>query len=141
MNPAPSWDLGHLRLGWLVMAAAGGIGIPIFGWQRGAVGALSFAGSLVLVGVFFSLSALAVSKAGKVADALTMPVALAMYVLKVVVLGILLGALGNAAWIDVPALVTGIVGGTIAWLVVHAFKVATSRIYYVDPANNTTTTS
>jgi ATP synthase protein I len=74
-----------------------------------------------------------VAVAGRVADSLTLPVALGTYLIKVVLLGILLVAVRDQPWLDPKPFGLAVLAGTVAWTVVHAHRVWTAQIYYVDP--------
>ena len=88
---------------------------------------------LAIVAAFFSVGAYAVAAAGRVSDSLTLPVALGTYVLKIGLLGVLLVALRDEPWVDRKPFGLAIAIGTVAWTVVHARRVWTAQLYYVDP--------
>lgn len=133
-TPAPvPWDLSHVRSGLVatgVLALAGG---PATWLLRDARAAAWVLAGLAVVAAFFAAGAYAVAAAGRVADSLTLPVALGTYLLKVVLLGILLVALRDRTWLDPRAFGLSIAVGTLTWTGVHARRVWTGAIYYVDP--------
>jgi ATP synthase protein I len=131
--PRAGWDLGHLRSGLLVSAALAAVAVPTVWLLRDARGALWVLAGLAIVATFFSASAVAVAWAGRIADALTLPVALTAYVTKIVLLGVLLVSVRDSAALDAPALAWSVIGGTVAWTAVHVRRVWTARLYYVDP--------
>jgi hypothetical protein len=88
---------------------------------------------LAIVAAFFSVGAYAVAAAGRVSDSLTLPVALGTYTVKVALLGVLLVALRDRPWLDPRPFGLAIAAGTVAWTVVHARRVWTAQLYYVDP--------
>ena len=130
---ATPWDLSHVRAGLVTTGLLAVVGIPPAWLLRDARAAAWVAVGLVIGGVFFSVSAYAVAAAGRVADSLTLPVALGTYLIKVVLLGILLLALRDQPWLDPQAFGLAIAVGTVAWTVVHARRVWTTQVYYVDP--------
>lgn len=130
---ATPWDLSHVRAGLVTTGLLAVVGIPPAWLLRDARAAAWVAVGLVIVAVFFSVSAYAVAAAGRVADSLTLPVALGTYLIKVVLLGILLLALRDQPWLDPQAFGLAIAVGTVAWTVVHARRVWTTQVYYVDP--------
>ena len=71
--------------------------------------------------------------AGRVSDSLTLPVALGTYLLKIALLGVLLVWLRDKPWLDPKPFGIAIAVGTVAWTVVHARRVWTAQLYYVDP--------
>jgi hypothetical protein len=131
-GPVP-WDLSHVRAGLLTTAVLGGLGIPLAWLVRDARAAGWVAAGLAVVALFFSVSAYAVAVAGRIADSLTLPVALGTYLIKVVLLAVLLVAVRDRPWLDPRAFGLSVVVGTFAWTGVHARRVWTAKLYYVDP--------
>jgi hypothetical protein len=132
-RPAAGWELGHLRAGLLVTAALGALAAPPVWLLRGGRAALWVLAGLAIVAAFFSVSALAVAWAGRIADELTLPVALTTYLIKIVLLGVLLVTVRDSSALDAPALAWSVLGGTVVWTGVHVRRVWTARLYYVDP--------
>ena len=132
MSAVP-WDLGHLRSGLLTTGVLAVVGIPLAWLGRDARAAAWVAVGLAIVAAFFCLGALAVAAAGRIGEELTLPAALGTYLIKVVLLGVLLVSVQGKPWLDPTALGLSVLVGTLAWTVVHARRVWTSRIYYVDP--------
>jgi len=132
--PAPvPWDLGHVRAGLASTGVLAAAGIPLVWLVRDARAAGWVAAGLAVVAVFFSAGALAVAAAGRVADSLTLPVALGTYLIKVVLLGMLLVALRDRPWLDPKAFGLSVAVGTLGWTAAHARRVWTATPYYVDP--------
>jgi uncharacterized membrane protein len=109
------------------------LGVPLTWLLRDGRGAAWVLAGLAIVAAFFSVSAYAVAAAGRVSDSLTLPVALGTYVLKIALLGVLLVALRDEPWVDRRPFGLAIAIGTVAWTVVHARRVWTAPLYYVDP--------
>lgn len=131
------WDISHLRTGAAVTGALAVVGVPL-GWvARGPAGALWVAIGLLIVAAFFTVSTLAVAWAGRRSDSLTLPVALATYVGKILILGAIMLAVRGRTWLEPEALGWAVFAGTVGWTVAHARRVWTSPMYYVtepDPA-------
>lgn len=132
-TPTKTWDLSHVRAGLLTTAVLAVVGVPLLWLLRDARAAVCALAGLAIVAAFFSVSAYAVAAAGRVSDSLTLPVALGTYVLKIAVLGVLLVAVRDASWLDRKPFGFAIAIGTVAWTVVHARRVWTAQLYYVDP--------
>jgi len=127
------WDLGHVRAGLLATAGLGALAAPLVWALRGGRAAAWVLVGLAIVAAFFSVSALAVAWAGRVANELTLPVALTTYVTKVVLLGVMLVTVRDWATLDGAALAWSVLGGTLTWTGVHLRRVWTAKLYYVDP--------
>ena len=132
-SPTKSWDLSHVRAGLLTTALLAVVGAPLTWLLRDGRAAAWVLAGLAIVAAFFSVSAYAVAAAGRVSDSLTLPVALGTYVLKIALLGVLLVALRGRPWLDPKPFGLAIAIGTVAWTVVHARRVWTAQLYYVDP--------
>jgi hypothetical protein len=132
-TPAVGWDLSHVRAGLVTTGVLAVLGVPIAWLVRDARAAAWVLAGLAVVAVFFSVGAYAVAAAGRVSDSLTLPVALGTYFVKVVLLGILLVSVRDQPWLDPKPFGFAVLAGTIAWTVVHARRVWTAQLYYVDP--------
>jgi ATP synthase protein I len=130
--PVP-WDVSHVRAGLAATGVLAAIGIPLAWLVRDGRAAAWVAAGLALVVVFFSVSAYAVAIAGRVADSLTLPVALGTYLIKVIVLAVVLIAVRDRSWLDPGAFGLSVAAGTFLWTGVHARRVWTAKLYYVDP--------
>ena len=132
-DPPQPWDLSHVKAGLKVTALLAAVGVPLAWLLRDARAAAWVLAGLAVVVVFFSVSAYAVAWAGRVSDELTLPVALGTYLIKVMVLAIVILAVRDRPWLDPQAFGLAVVVGTFAWTGVHARRVWTGQIYYVDP--------
>lgn len=130
---AQPWDLSHVKAGLKVTGLLALVGAPLAWLVRDARAAAWVLAGLAVVVVFFSVSAYAVAAAGRVSDSLTLPVALGTYLIKVVLLAVLLVAVRDQPWLDPRAFGLSVAAGTFAWTAVHARRVWTGQIYYVDP--------
>jgi ATP synthase protein I len=131
--PPVPWDLSHLRTGLVTTGVLAVLGVPVAWLMRDGRAAAWVLAGLAIVAVFFSVGAYAVAAAGRVSDALTLPVALGTYLVKVGLLGVLLVALRGRPWLDPKPFGVAVAVGTVAWTVVHARRVWTAQLYYVDP--------
>ena len=132
-SPTKAWDLSHVRAGLLTTGVLAVVGAPLAWLVRDGRAAGWVLAGLAIVAAFFSVSAYAVAAAGRVSDSLTLPVALGTYVLKIGLLGVLLVAMRGRPWLDPKPFGLAIAIGTVAWTVVHARRVWTAQLYYVDP--------
>ncbi len=98
-----------------VLVVLGVVGVPVTWVVRDSVAGLSALAGLALVAAFFTMSTLAVSWADRIAPALTLPIALATYTGKVIVLAILLAGLRGTS-VDLPAFAVAIIVGVFGWL-------------------------
>ena len=130
---ATPWDLSHVRAGLVATGVLAVVAAPLTWLLRDARAAAWVLAGLAIVALFFSAGAAAVAAAGRVADSLTLPVALGTYLIKVMLLGILLVSLRDRTWLDPRAFGLAIAAGTLTWTVVHARRVWTTPTYYVDP--------
>jgi ATP synthase protein I len=131
--PPVGWDLSHLRAGLVTTGVLAVVGAPLTWLVRDGRAAGWVLLGLAIVAVFFSAGAYAVAAAGRVSDSLTLPVALGTYLLKIALLGVLLVWLRDKSWLDPKPFGIAIAVGTVAWTVVHARRVWTAQLYYVDP--------
>lgn len=127
------WSLGHLRICWLALAMAGVLLVvagSVFSGGRAVAGA---ALGVLIVGAFFSVSAVVIAKAGEINPKLVMLAALAAYVVKIVALGLVLTFLPRDGVFDTRWMAAGVGLGLFVWLGAHMRYVWTTQIYYVDP--------
>ena len=127
------WSLGHLKLCWVTLIVAGVLLVvagAVFSGGRAAAGAAL--GGLI-VGAFFSVSAVVIARAGQVNPKLVMIAALATYVVKIIALGLVLTFLPRDWVFDTHWMAAGVGLGLFVWLGAHMRYVWTTQIYYVDP--------
>ena len=87
----------------------------------------------VIVGAFFTFSAVVIAWVGKTNPKTVMVAALFAYVIKVLVLGIVLATMPIDGPIDVKWMAGAIGLGLFLWLGAHMRYAWTLKIYYVDP--------
>jgi len=127
------WSLGHLRL-CLTVLIAGGLVLGIVGGLVSGLGAvLGVILGTVIVGGFFTFSAVVIAWVGKTNPKTVMVAALFAYVIKVLVLGIVLATMPIDGPINVRWMAGAIGLGLFLWLGAHMRYVWTLKLYYVDP--------
>ncbi len=130
---AGAWSLAHLRLCLPVLAAGGvvlgAVGAVVDGW--GAV--LGVLIGTVIVGAFFSFSAVVIAWVGKTNPGTVMVAALFAYVIKVLILAIVLMTMPIDGLVNVKWMAGAIGLGLFLWLAAHMRYVWTLKLYYVDP--------
>ena len=130
---AGAWSLAHLRLCLPVLAAGGvvlgDVGAVVDGW--GAV--LGVLIGTVIVGAFFSFSAVVIAWVGRTNPNTVMVAALFAYVIKVFVLAVILMAMPIDGPVNVRWMAGAIGLGVFLWLGAHMRYVWTLKLYYVDP--------
>ena len=127
------WSLHHLRSCVLLLCVEGFVLAVIGGIVAGPRAVLGVVVGTVVVGLFFTASALAIARFGSRSPKLVMPVALGSYLAKVIALGIVLVALPRDGAIDTRWMALAIAIGVFVWLGAHLRYVLTNKIYYVDP--------
>lgn len=127
------WSLGHLRICWIALVA----GAVLLGVVGGIVTGLGAVWGVVLgtviVGAFFTFSAVVIAWVGKTNPKTVMIAALFAYVIKVLVLAIVLMTMPIDGPVDVKWMAGAIGLGLFLWLGAHMRYVWTLKLYYVDP--------
>ena len=135
-GPTPTPLRLTLRSGLRGVVLAAPLALALSGGLGGIRGLLSSAAGLVLVGAFFLVSMVLVERANTVGPALTLPVALTVYGVKIVILGVIVFGTDAVSHLNAPAFCWSVVGATLAWLISHAVGVWRTRLPYVviEPA-------
>ncbi len=120
-----------LRAGLRGVALAAPVALALSGGFGGVRGLVSSAVGLLLVSLFFLVSMVLVEMANTVGPGLTLPVALTVYGVKVVVLGVIVFGTDWAKHLNGPAFAWTVVGATLGWLISHAVGVWRTRMPYV----------
>jgi ATP synthase protein I len=97
----------------------------------GGKGALGVAFGLVLAAAFFSVTVLAVGAAGRLAPDLMLPVALIVFALKMMVVGLLLFLLRDVTAFDHAAFALAVVLGACTYMAAEMRLALRSRVPYV----------
>lgn len=130
---AGAWSLAHLRL-CLPVLVAGGVVLGVTGALVGGWGAvLGVLIGTVIVGAFFSFSAVVIAWVGRTNPNTVMIAALFAYVIKVFVLALILMTMPIDGPVDVRWMAGAIGLGVFLWLGAHMRYVWTLKLYYVDP--------
>ncbi len=128
-----AWSLRHLRICGTALAAAAVvltvIGLVTAGWSA-ALGVLI---GTVIVGAFFTFSAVVIARVGRNHPKKVMWVALGAYSIKVIALMIVLVLMPREGAVDVRWMAGSIGLGVAVWLGAHMRYVLTNKIFYVDP--------
>ena len=120
-----------LRAGLTGVALAAPVAISLSAGLAGVRGLVSSLVGLALVAVFFLVSMVLVERANTVGPALTLPVALTVYAIKIVVLGVIVFGTDAVSQLNAPAFCWSVVGATLGWLIAHAVAVWRTRMPYV----------
>jgi ATP synthase protein I len=130
---AGAWSLGHLRLCLPVLVAGGlilgAVGAVAAGW--GAV--LGVLIGTVIVGAFFTFSAVVIAWVGRTNPNTVMIAALFAYVIKVFILALILMTMPIDGPVNVRWMAGAIGLGVFGWLGAHMRYVWTLKLFYVDP--------
>lgn len=129
-----AWDLGYLRVGAMITAAAAVVAVPIVGLTAGASQAWGVVLGLAVVVAFFALSGVVVAWAGRIHYSWTLPAALITFGMKALVLLAVVLSLPDDGPISPRAFGWAVVAGVLGWQVVHVRWVLTRKLLYVDPA-------
>lgn len=126
-------DLRLLRGAALPTAAVAVVALVVSGVLAGGKGVLGAAVGGAIVVAFFTVSLVAVAKAGQIFPQLMLPVALGTYVLKLGVLYLFIAAFVDARWMAPKAFALTVIACTLTWMVAEVRAFLTQRILYVDP--------
>ena len=127
------WSLGHLKICWISLTVAGVLLVIAGTVSSGGRAAAGAALGSLIVGAFFSVSAVVIAKAGQANPKFVMVAALATYVVKIIALGVVLTFLPRDWIFDTRWMAAGVGLGLFVWLGAHMRYVWTTQIYYVDP--------
>lgn len=127
------WSLGHLKL-CLIALIGGGVVLGVIAALVSGLGAvLGVVLGTVIVGAFFSFSAVVIAWVGKTNPGTVMVAALFAYVIKVLILVIVLMTMPIDGLVNVKWMAGAIGLGLFLWLAAHMRYVWTLKLYYVDP--------
>ncbi|MGI8418246.1 MAG: hypothetical protein ACR2P2_19020 [Nakamurella sp.] len=127
------WSLGHLGVCWATLLIAGAVLTVVGALVSGAGAAWGVVIGTFIVGLFFSISAVVIAKAGEWNPKAVLPAALGTYVVKIVALGVVLTVMPRAGFVDTRWMAGAVGLGLFCWLGAHLQYVWTSKILYVDP--------
>ena len=126
------WSLQHLRLCWTVLLACGLVLGVVGAFVAGAGAVVGVVIGIGIVGLFFTVSAVAIAKVGEVAPGAVMLAALLTYIVKVVLLAMVLLTMPVDGFVNTKWM-AAIAVGLFGWLAAHMRYVWTLKLFYVDP--------
>lgn len=130
---AGPWSVAHLRICWLTLVPVGIVLAVVAALVAGGP-ALAGAGvGIVIVGAFFTISTLVIAAVGARHPHAVLVTALATYLVKIVMLGIVIVVLPADGPIAPRWMAIAVAIGLIAWMAAHLRYVWTAKIFYVDP--------
>ncbi len=127
------WSLEHLRICWIALVLAGFVLVVVGAVVAGGRAAAGAALGTLIVGLFFSFSAVIIAKSGERSPKLVMPAALSSYVFKIIALGVVLTVMPRDGVFDTRWMAAAVGLGLFVWLGAHMRYVWTTQLYYVDP--------
>lgn len=127
------WSLGHLKLCLIVLISGGAVLGVAAAFIDGLGAVLGVVMGTVIVGAFFSFSAVVIAWVGKTNPGTVMVAALFAYVIKVLILAIVLMTMPIDGLVNVKWMAGAIGLGLFLWLGAHMRYVWTLKLYYVDP--------
>ncbi|WP_336208383.1 hypothetical protein [Nonomuraea sp. LPB2021202275-12-8] len=114
----------------LVVGVAAVVVALVVAGGKGALGAVI---GTLLVGVFFSISVVAVSAAARVSPQMMAIAAMVSYLVKVIVIMVMLVAFGDTAMWNAQAFAWTVVVCTIVWTAFEVRAFVKTKMLYVDP--------
>ncbi|WP_084960820.1 hypothetical protein [Thermoactinospora rubra] len=126
-------DVRVLKMAALPTLAVGVVAAVVAAVVAGGKGALGAALAVLLVGVFFSISVVAVSYASRVSPQIMAMAAVGSYIVKVVVLMIVLRAFGDTTAWNPKAFAWAVIVCTIVWTAAEVRGFVKTKMLYVDP--------
>ncbi|WP_327087039.1 hypothetical protein OIE66_32620 [Nonomuraea sp. NBC_01738] len=126
-------DVRVLKSAALPTLAVGAVAVVVSFFLAGGKGAIGAAVGILLVGVFFSISVVAVSYAAKVSPQMMAIAAMVSYLVKVVVIMVMLRTFGDTTAWNPRAFAWAVVVGTIVWTAAEVRAFIKTKMLYVDP--------
>ncbi len=127
-----AWSLRHLRLCWVALVAAGAplaAAAAVLAGGRAVAGALL---GLLIVGTFFTVSAVAIARVGARHPTRVMWTALVAYVAKMIALGLVVALIPRDGFLETRWMAGAVGLGLFVWLAAHMRFVWTNKSFYVD---------
>lgn len=128
------WSLGHLPICWSALLIAGAVLAIAGAIASGSRAAWGSVIGTMIVGLFFTVSAVVIAKAGRRNPKLVLSAALGTYVVKIVALGAVLVTIPADGAIDTHWMAGAVGLGLLAWMAAHLRYVLTAKLFYVDPS-------
>ncbi|UBU15133.1 hypothetical protein [Nonomuraea gerenzanensis] len=126
-------DVRVLKSAAIPTALVGVVAVVVAFLTAGGKGALGAALGTLLVGVFFSISVVAVSYAARVSPQLMAIAAMVSYLVKVVVIMIVLSAFRDTTLWNTLAFAWAVVVCTLVWTGFEVRAFMKAKMFYVDP--------
>lgn len=127
------WSLRHLRLCWIALGAVGAVLTVVASLVRGSEGGIGALLGILIVGLFFTVSAVVIARVGARNPERVMWAALGAYFVKMVALGIVVAVIPRDGFLDTRWLAGAVCLGLMVWLAAHMRFVWTNKIMYVSP--------
>ncbi|WP_111765467.1 hypothetical protein [Nakamurella deserti] len=129
-----AWSLRHLRLCWIGLGAAGGLLTVVAFLAAGAGAGVGSLLGTVIVGAFFTVSAVVIARVGARRPQSVMWAALGAYVVKMLALYVVVAITPRDGFVDTRWLAGAVGLGLVVWLAAHMRFVWTNKIMYVSPS-------
>ncbi|MER6942735.1 hypothetical protein ABT294_01810 [Nonomuraea sp. NPDC000554] len=126
-------DVRVLKSAALPTLAVGVVAVVVALLLSGGKGALGAAVGTLLVGVFFSISVVAVSYASRISPQMMAIAAMGSYLVKVVVIMLMLATFGDTTAWNSRAFAWSVVVCTIVWTAFEVRAFIKTKMLYVDP--------
>ncbi|MEV6153882.1 hypothetical protein AB0L53_26400 [Nonomuraea sp. NPDC052129] len=126
-------DVRVLKSAAIPTLAVGVVAVVVALLLAGAKGALGAAIGTALVGVFFSISVVAVSYAARVSPQIMAIVAMVSYLIKVIAIMAMLAAFGDTTAWNNKAFAWSVVVCTLVWTAFEVRAFMKTKMLYVDP--------
>jgi hypothetical protein len=124
--------LRHLPAGLAASGVLLVVGAVVGFMLRGWAGVAGAAAGVALVATSYVLSTLAVAWADSVNPRLIMPVGLATYVVKVILIGVGMAAISSTDWAGFVPMGIAVMAAAVGWIVAQAWWTWHARIPYVE---------
>jgi ATP synthase protein I len=110
----------------------------IVGWlTKGGAGAAGAAAGVVLVVASYVISSVVIAWADAVNPKLIMPVGLATYGIKFVVIGVVMWVIASTDWAGLIPMAISIIVAVLVWTLAQSVWTYRAKILYVDPSDET----
>lgn len=126
-------DYRSVWLGCAGLAVLAAVGLPVAYFLGGGRSLAGAAVGIAVVAVFFTLSVVAVTVAGRRDPQLMFPAAIGTYIVKIAVFGALLAGFDHTGWVDTASFAWVVVAGVLAWSGTGVLALVTTRDPYVQP--------
>ena len=106
----------------------------VIGWlAEGGAGAAGAAAGVALVVVSYVVSSLVIAWVDAIDPRLLIPIGLAAYALKFIVIGLVMWAIAASGWDGLVPMGVAIIAGVLVWTLAQSIWTYRAKILYVDP--------